>query len=580
MFELSDQKRKLLVTEGSLLVLGGPGSGKTTIALLKAKRIIESGIIKKGQNILFLSFARATVSRVEEQAGLMISGIVKKQLEINTYHGFIWNLLRCHGYLLNSKTPIRLLPPPEAASRLSNIVGKQEREMEKERIFREEGILHFDLFAKMGAQLLTRSNALVGIMSDAYPVIILDEFQDTNKDEWDFIQSIGKGSRLIALADADQRIYEFRGADSARIGEFITEFHPIQFDFGIENNRSQDTDIIEFGNDLLSGSNVGKYYKNVNFLLYPYQRPGFQHNSIKISILKARRHLINNGPKNWSLAVLVPTKRLMLDVSKYLDAIQTLSNGAVLPRINHEVALDTEGSSLAATLIAGLLESGSQCSQDSNQLILDLCEHIRGRKGNDPPSKNHFEFSSALIDYTRTGKIRGKNRQKVVEECGEIVAKCSELNFTGDPDKDWLKIRDILSVFSSEFIKQVEEDAYYLRLLHKGSLLRSSLSNLWRSTGSYAGARESVRDALLQEYFASSTKVWKGIQVMSIHKSKGKEFDEVFVYEGFYQGKIVRRDASQKEISQARLNLRVAVTRARENTTIVTPEKDICMLLR
>jgi DNA helicase-2/ATP-dependent DNA helicase PcrA len=99
MFELSEQKKQLIKTEGNLLVLGGPGSGKTTIALLKAKRIIEEEGIKRGQVVLFLSFARATISRVEEQVGVLISYKIRSHLEINTYHGFIWNLLKCHGYL-------------------------------------------------------------------------------------------------------------------------------------------------------------------------------------------------------------------------------------------------------------------------------------------------------------------------------------------------------------------------------------------------------------------------------------------------------------------------------------------------
>ncbi len=86
----------------------------------------------------------------------------------------------------------------------------------------------------------------------------------------------------------------------------------------------------------------------------------------------------------------------------------------------------------------------------------------------------------------------------------------------------------------------------FLRLLHKGSILSLNLSNLWKDYGNYSGATEAVRNALLQEHFSTSTRVWKGVHVMTIHKSKGKEFDEVFVYEGRYQGKIVRHDASKK----------------------------------
>jgi DNA helicase-2/ATP-dependent DNA helicase PcrA len=87
--------------------MGGPGSGKTTFALFKSKQLIESGLIQSGQKVLFLSFARSTISRVEEQAGNLVDSKIKKSIEINTYHGFIWNVLKKHGYLL-SKKPLKL----------------------------------------------------------------------------------------------------------------------------------------------------------------------------------------------------------------------------------------------------------------------------------------------------------------------------------------------------------------------------------------------------------------------------------------------------------------------------------------
>lgn len=580
MFELSEQKLKLLDTKGSLLVLGGPGSGKTTIALLKAKRTIEDKGVKQGQLVLFLSFARATVSRVEEQVGVLISKSIRSQLEVNTYHGFIWNLIKCHGYLINHNSPIRLLPPPEAASRFANIIGDESRNSEKNRLFVKEGILHFDLFAKIGADLLSRSNVLAEIISDSYPLIILDEFQDTNSDEWGFIQALGKRSTLIALADAEQRIYEFRGADPARIGEFITQYHPTQFDFGLENNRSNGTDIVDFGNDLLTGKNIGKQYNNVHFEYYPFRQGYGLHLDIKIAVLKTRKKLVDLEKENWSIAVLVPSKKLMLDVSDYLGTIQPLPNNRKLPQISHEVALETAGPSLAAILLAGLLEFGSRKQENANQLIYDLCEHIRGRKGNEPPSKANLELSSALQSFIDSGKIRGSKRQLIIDECRSIAAACSQLELTGNPSDDWMTVRSLFAGCTSELIKQVEYDSKYLRLLHKGSELRSSLSNLWRTSGNYSGAAESVRTALLQEYFASSTKLWRGIHVMTIHKSKGKEFDEVIVYEGRYQGKIARKDADKKQLDQSRLNLRVAITRAKQNATILTPRDDVCIFLK
>lgn len=87
MFELSEQKQQLLRADGNLLIMGGPGSGKTTIALLKAKQVIEEEGLEDEQRVLLLSFARATITNIEQQARPLIS----PGSPVNTYllHSFI-----------------------------------------------------------------------------------------------------------------------------------------------------------------------------------------------------------------------------------------------------------------------------------------------------------------------------------------------------------------------------------------------------------------------------------------------------------------------------------------------------------
>ena len=63
--KLTDGQQKVLGTEGNCLVLGGPGAGKTMISIMKATAFVEAEL-KPEQHVLFLSFARATVSRVSE----------------------------------------------------------------------------------------------------------------------------------------------------------------------------------------------------------------------------------------------------------------------------------------------------------------------------------------------------------------------------------------------------------------------------------------------------------------------------------------------------------------------------------
>jgi DNA helicase II / ATP-dependent DNA helicase PcrA len=572
--DLSELRKSLLATTGNILVLGGPGSGKTTIALMKASLEIRAGILKPAQRILFLSFARATVTRVAQHAETILTTKDYSALEVNTYHGFTWNLLRSHGYLIRNGRSIKLLPPPEAAARLSTFKLPAERITEKRRLFKEEGLLHFDLFAEVAASLLKGSTALRKIICDAYPLVILDEFQDTNPEEWSFIHCIGSSSRVLALADAEQRIYEFRGADPKRIGDFITDFKPSTFDFGSENHRSNGTDIGQFGNDLLTGANKGKDYTNVNLVKYGFYRNLNLLYSLKTSVLESLKRLLKANQSDWSLAILVPTKRLMIQTSDYLGA--TSDN---LPSLRHDVALDTEAPSLAAVLIAALLEGAASPHAISHRLIGNLCMYIKGRKGSKLPSKTDVSIVGALDSYLVSGVIKGPKRKLIVETAQVIAQTRFDLLLSGDPSLDWLEMRNLLATSNIKEFQQVASDAKYLRLLHKGASLRSRFNELWRLKSGYQGAEAAVRDALVQEHFSASIKDWRGIHVMTIHKSKGKEFSEVIIYEDRFNGKILRENASEHETAQARLALRVGATRAMQRLTILTPKNDSCPFL-
>ena len=577
MFQLKEDDKRTAVLEatGNILIMGGPGSGKTTIALFKAKEIVEKGGLKNGQKILFLSFARATISRVEEHAGALIPPEIKSSIEINTYHGFIWNILQKHGYLLSAQ-PLKLLPPHEASTKMAG-VKKEDIPAKAHAIFEESGFVHFDIFASLCAELLEKSTALRNIICDIYPVIILDEFQDTNPDEWGLIRLLGKTSTLIALADPDQRIYDFRGADPKRISNFIADFEPEPFDFGTENNRSNGTDIVEFGNDLLSQRNIGKTYNDVMVYTYSSRNAELKHLYLKAKVLQAIGWLKKQMPSEpWSLAILVPSNQLMLEVSDFLQKEQTISAEKTLPKITHEVAIDSSGPSLAALFVATLLEKGSQGICTSTDVFRPLVSYIQGHKSNASPSKADIELCAAIEKYISEGKINGKNRKALVGECEMLSTAVNTLVFTGNIITDWKTIVNIVSDCTSPHIQRLVSDVRYLRLLQKGTQLYSSLGTLWRDNHSYHGALDAVASALTQEHFSMSTKKWDGVNVMTIHKSKGKEFDVVIVYEGKYSGRIVSKP---DRIDQARLNLRVAVTRAKRCVLILTPEDEPCPLL-
>jgi DNA helicase-2/ATP-dependent DNA helicase PcrA len=116
-----------------------------------------------------------------------------------------------------------------------------------------------------------------------------------------------------------------------------------------------------------------------------------------------------------------------------------------------------------------------------------------------------------------------------------------------------------------------------MRLLRKGAQIEGRLADAWRSNGCYANARELLQAAVVEDQFAATTRTFSGVTVMTIHKAKGKEFDEVIVFEGAYQRYMPRTDEQGQR--SARDNLHVAVTRARNAVNIMTPIFHRCPLL-
>jgi len=177
-------------------------------------------------------------------------------------------------------------------------------------------------------------------------------------------------------------------------------------------------------------------------------------------------------------------------------------------------------------------------------------------------------LAGALAKYRETGTIKGSKRLELVSNIQAIAAARMVIALTGDPTADWIAVRGLLDAATHDSLKAVAEDARFIRLLNRGTQLRETMAERWRATGTYTGARQIVSAALLQEHFSNSTRVWTGVNLMTIHKSKGKEFDEVVIFEGSRNGRLLRENATPREIEQARLTLRVGVTRARQRTRL------------
>lgn len=475
--------------------------------------------------------------------------------------------------LLQPGGTIKLLLPKDSAHKLVGISGAENRRIEKLRFFHEEGLLEFELFADLASQLLRRSNALCRIISDRYPVIFLDEFQDTDEHEWNFISLLGRSSTLIALADPEQRIYEFRGADPERLMHFQQTFNPESFDFGTENHRSSGTDIIQYGNDFLLGRHIGKVYSNVILDKYRYYKTKNPYFTLKTKVIERLKYLKSNTP-DWSLAILLPQKSYTAHFSDYL-----FSKEDNLPSISHNLLLDGEAHFLAGQFLATCLESVGDANLGREYIYQALSEYILGYRG-EKTSDTEIKLSNALINYLSTNKIIGAKRKLLVAECDQLFNSLGTITFSGNPRKDWITVRSLIEACSSEIFTDISKKSRYLRLMHKASNYHASLDEAWRENGKYHRAKELMQDAIAQEYFSLSCQKWEGIHLMNMHKSKGKEFTETILFEGYKNNRFVPDTASEGQAQQNRYTMRVALTRSRNNTFIMTPAGNVSPFFR
>ncbi len=190
--------------ERNIVVLAGPGSGKTRILVHKLASISHLEDVKHEQ-ILALTFSRSAATEFKKRLFKLI-GNAAIFIEIKTFHAFCFDVLERRGDLRSSADVV-----PEAVAAIrADIVTRQK---------------------------ITRM------------VLLVDEAQDMNEAEYALILELCQANddlRVILVGDDDQNIFEFRGSSSAYMKQFIAERNATQYEL-VENYRSGGH-LVEFTN--------------------------------------------------------------------------------------------------------------------------------------------------------------------------------------------------------------------------------------------------------------------------------------------------------------------------------------------
>ena len=266
------------------LVTSRPGRGKTSVALSFAERVLGDGSLKPSQEVLFLTFSKNAVYQISTASQEILKDLsVRARLRISTYHSFMWWLLQVFGRFAGLPQALTLIWETKARA----VSFKRNFEQQTLPFFlacEAKGIT-YDCFAPLCSKLL-ESDSIKRSLAELYPIVVVDEFQDTNDEQWKFIKSISGYSRLCCFADRDQMIHRFRGATDNRIDQLIEEKNATHYSLQKECLRTGEHHLLDFAEAILDNKQVSKQMVSVfrNRFLRNYFGPNARSNFLKITL--------------------------------------------------------------------------------------------------------------------------------------------------------------------------------------------------------------------------------------------------------------------------------------------------------
>jgi DNA helicase-2/ATP-dependent DNA helicase PcrA len=476
-FVTCPDRDRILGADGHVLVIGGPGCGKTTVALRKALLRIGAGLLP-GQKVLFLSFSRAAVARIVQATRKDLPTEYRRHLDIQTFHSFCWQLVRGHGYLLGGATPIRLLPPhDERAMRNGAKDDDPVWDAERERLFRDEGRIAFDLFAPKARAVLQGSAAHRKLIADRYPLIIVDEAQDTGTEQWACVEALAGLSQLVCLADLDQQIYDFRrDVSPERLKQIMAALAPLEVDLGVQNNRSPGAEIVSFGNDILARTPRGSPYTGVSQLSFRSDA-ATRDRAIRAAVGMIWKNITETtGAPPESVGYLTNWGK---GVAIFARALQ---GGDGVKAILHRVVMD-EAEVLLATRVVALCLEPVKDVWSSLTTGLDLIAELYRARGN---ANKVAQLGRNAAD-ARDGRVRGK--AKCPRSLNDILERLQASPLSGSPGQDWLTVRHLFEASGTAELQMVARLVIYLMGFNRGRRISDALAETWQRHGRYEGAR-------------------------------------------------------------------------------------------
>lgn len=585
-----EQERASLSLEGPSMIIAVPGAGKTTILLKRIENLINKGVDPK--RILTITFSKAAANELKNRF-VQNAKNTKGLPDFYTIHAFSFMILRRYSklrgieykllegskninkYRLISDFYFKTHKVYISEEKLESIINKigylknmmlspqdlvteiykfEEIYYQYEDFKKKYKFIDFDDMLELALNILKTEPSIRNEYINKYDFIQVDEGQDTSKLQIEIIKILTKKKRnLYIVADDDQSIYSFRGADPQGLFD-LEEFFPDLKTYYMETNFRCSQNIVTCANNFI----------NLNKIRYQKTLRANKNYSSPVEVVKV------SDPEDQYKYILNDIKEKNLD---YKDVgILYRNNVSAMGLVEYFESLD----------VPFILNESSKikfCSHRISSDLIDIISFSEDFSRLDIFERIYFKLKGYVSKFM-ISQIKSYKGMNVFDSLKAIPnLKSYSIRELENLERDFntlsrLNMRDKLSFIEGnlEYEKFINFSAKKESLGLQGELL---VFNILKKISFKASSFKDYIGRL--KYLDSTLKTpdFNGIRLSTVHSAKGKEYKQVYLID-IYQGMfpmITKNEKSPLLLEEERRLFYVGLTRAKDHLNIIFPSR-------
>lgn len=240
-----DQRRAATIVRGPLLIVAGPGTGKTRTLTHRIAHLVENEGAYP-EECLAITFTRRAAEEMRERLNCLLADEHDPAM-VRTFHGFCYELLGDHTKMTRLDADFEVATTRQCIEVLSEDLGIENPERTLNRLrnssgdepdgslrklrtdFREalieRGLIDFDGLLDETLDLLNSRSEVLQSLRERFRWVSVDEYQDLNEKQYRLVRFLApEESNLCVIGDPDQAIYGFRGGDVEYFKQFESDY--------------------------------------------------------------------------------------------------------------------------------------------------------------------------------------------------------------------------------------------------------------------------------------------------------------------------------------------------------------------